>query len=92
MRFILYDDSHSHSVENDIDNDVFGSSVEQYFSFHDILDGDGDNGVQDWKEIKIDLQGDTNPESPFWLNGWVGQFGNSVLDLNRLKSTVSSSC
>jgi len=90
LRVILLDDSDCVSNPNeDEDEEECGTppglNLEQYYTFHDILDGDNDDNGSDWKELRMKLKGSSDPFAPFWRTGWLGQAGNDVLDLNRIR-------
>ena len=58
-----------------------GQNLENYYSFHYVLDGEGNAQM----DISVELQGSSNSSSPFWRPGWTGQVGNDRLDKERLK-------
>jgi hypothetical protein len=56
-----------------------GQSLENYYSFHQILDTAG------MTHVKVSLRGDDDSTSPFWRTGWTGRPGNRVLNKDVLK-------
>ena len=55
-------------------------NVENYYSFHFILDETIDEG-----SVAVELKGDSISGSPFWRTGWYGTIGNDVLDKATIK-------
>lgn len=77
MRLNLHDVSNS--VNGNKTYDV--GQVEYYYSMHYILDN-----TPGWHEIKMPIvsNGSTDGQG-FWLTGWSGIPGNSILDLDKIK-------
>lgn len=64
-----------------IDCEHFSPNVENYYSFHYILDEpEGHEG-----SLTVELKGDSINGSPFWRTGWFGTIGNDVLDTATIK-------
>lgn len=83
LRLELLDDSHC-------EYDDMGRGchevdlLETYYSFHHVLEEPtGSNS-----RIQIELDGDSDPSSPFWRSGWVGVVGNDKLDPDQIKGYV----
>jgi len=81
LRIILFDDSDCDGKGCDSSDGVY---LENYYSFHYVMDGENGNGT-DWKELRVELRGDSDPDSPLTRTGWVGTVGNNVLDLDHLR-------
>jgi len=88
LRLILMDDSDCTLDGHDC-ADAPGQNLENYYSFHYVLD-DNDNNIFDthsgrWQELRIELRGNDDCNSPFWRTGWTGEVGNNNLDAKRLR-------
>ena len=55
-------------------------NLENYYSFHFILDGADKQG-----SLEIELRGDEVSDSPLWRTGWFGIIGNNVFDKTHVK-------
>jgi hypothetical protein len=77
LRLILLDDSDCLVGQNCTDQ----QNLEQYYSFHYILD----DATADWQELQVKLRGNSDSDSPFWQTGWSGTTGNGVLDLDHIR-------
>ena len=75
LRLNFLDDSHC-ALGNPGCGDRVGQDLEVYTSFNHILD----DTSEDWKEIKIKLEGDGNSDSPFWRPGWMVSHAKLVLN------------
>lgn len=88
LRLIVMDDSNC-TLDGHKCADAPGQNLENYYSFHHVLD-DNDDNIFDthssrWQELRIELRGNDHSESPFWRTGWTGQVGNNNLDAERLR-------
>lgn len=77
LRLVLLDDSDCSYPSNCTVPD----ELEQFYSFQYVLD----DSRADWRELRVELRGDTNSESPFWQTGWAGISGNNALDLQHIR-------
>ena len=59
-----------------------GQNLENYYSFHYILDDDWSAAGQ---KLTVELRGSDNSSSPFWRPGWTGILGNNRLDPATIK-------
>ena len=94
LRLIMMDDSDC-TLDKYECAEPPGQNLENYYSFHYVLDDNhdnnnlfnADNGAKNsqWHELRLELLGDENSESPFWRSGWTGQIGNNNLDAERLR-------
>ena len=70
-------------------SDYPGQNLENYYSFHLVLEGNGDgaNGDGNPSEttVTVALWGKDNSGLLLWRTGWTGQLGNNVFDKETLK-------
>jgi hypothetical protein len=78
FRVVLLDGSHCNETCSHSDE-----AQERYYSFHSILSTNSTKQGQN--TITVPFAGGTTPQAPFWLTGWSGISGNSILDLGNLK-------
>ena len=81
LRFIVFEGSHCERTAPASECD--GSEpdlLEQYHSYHFILDGSGD-----WQDIRVPLCGDEDPLSPFLRGDPFGAAGDGHLDPEFLR-------
>lgn len=85
LRLILLDDSDCQPDEDGnytyICAEAPGQALENYYTFHYVLD-DAEPG---WKELRMELRGDANSDSPLQRTGWTGIVGNDVLDPDHIR-------
>jgi hypothetical protein len=77
LRVILLDDSDCALPMKCSDQ----QQLEHYYSFEYVLD----DSRSEWRELRIELRGDTSSESPFWQTGWSGTAGNRMLDPGSIR-------
>eukprot|EP00977_Amphora_coffeiformis_P008605 scaffold1953_cov176-Amphora_coffeaeformis.AAC.23 len=76
IRFLMLDRSDCW-----VDCGHFSPNLENYYSFHYILD----EQEEDKGSLVVKLDGDDVNGSPFWRTGWFGAIGNNVLDTAAIK-------
>ena len=83
LRFVLLDDSHCNETGGVCnDTGILGANLEHYYSVHNILDASNDG---QWRELRIDLQGSDDKDSPMMLDIQQGSTGNGKLDVHRIR-------
>jgi len=76
IRFLMLDRSDCW-----VDCGHFSPNLENYYSFHYILD----EQKEDTGSLVVKLEGDGVNGSPFWRTGWFGSIGNNILDNATIK-------
>ena len=92
LRIILLDDSDCPASDDDDHDECTaapGQGLENYYSFHYILDNNNNDSNKNggWQELRVALRGSDDPAAPFWQTGWAGSgaSGNHRLDLEHIR-------